>query len=99
MKRVHSLNRINELMSRFVTQVKGAGSMSRTDITPFAAEEYVSRCDSEALPPCGTNPVTKLAYQWFWDDLKRVAWVSGELHGSDVAYWHPVKQSYRSGMD
>jgi hypothetical protein len=47
----------------------------------------------------GTNPVTKLAYQWLWDDLKRVAWVSGELDASDVAYWHPVKQSYRSGMD
>ncbi len=36
MKRVHSLNRINELMSRFVTQVKGAGSMSRTDINKDA---------------------------------------------------------------
>jgi hypothetical protein len=47
----------------------------------------------------GINPVTKLAYQWLWDDLKRVAWVSGELDGSDVAYWHPVKQTYRSGID
>jgi hypothetical protein len=47
----------------------------------------------------GTNPVTKLAYQWLWNDLKRVAWVSGELDSSEVAYWHPVKQTYRSGMD
>lgn len=47
----------------------------------------------------GTNPVTKLAYQWLWDDLKRVDWVSGELDSSEVAYWHPVKQTYRSGMD
>jgi len=36
MKSVHSLNRINELMSRFVAQVKGASSMSRTDINKAA---------------------------------------------------------------
>lgn len=47
----------------------------------------------------GINPVTKLAYQWLWDDLKRLAWVSGELDASDAAYWHPVGQVYRSGMD
>lgn len=36
MKPVHSLNRINELMSRFVAQVKGASSMSRTGINKTA---------------------------------------------------------------
>lgn len=36
MKPVHLLNRINELMSRFVAQVKGASSMSRTDINKAA---------------------------------------------------------------
>jgi Effector-associated domain 10/NB-ARC domain len=36
----------------------------------------------------GTNPVTERVYQWLWEDLKKIGWVTGDrLENAGFPYW------------
>lgn len=61
--------------------------------------QFASPCTQAWL---GKYPVTKLAYQWLWDDLKQVSWLTrrfDEVEKPDENYWKPVGYFYSSGRD
>jgi len=35
----------------------------------------------------GECPITELAYQWLWEDLKKMGWVKGDLGNAGYPYW------------
>ncbi len=49
----------------------------------------------------GSYPVTRLAYQWLWEDLKQVGWIPHNCNfdSNNPHPWLPMENSYRSGMD
>ena len=46
----------------------------------------------------GENPVTKLSYQWLWEDLQRIGWLEWTSNQDNSLYWRP-QSSHRSGLD
>jgi hypothetical protein len=35
----------------------------------------------------GDCPITEMAYQWLWEDLKKMGWVKGDLGNAGYPYW------------
>jgi hypothetical protein len=60
-------------------QIYGQVAILRPDIKVHTGL-YSQSVNSLTIYWHGVNPVTKLVYDWLWEDLKNIGWVSGTLN-------------------
>jgi hypothetical protein len=103
-----SENEVNVRMSKKILSNHDPEVQKATDKIKKICPQWMNYFSvrPQKVSPCtqywlGRYPVTKIAYEWLWNDLKQVSWLSRDYSSSNDSpdsYWIPLHQSYSSGL-